>query len=186
MSLIVRFTYGQSLDTDINNYKLKPFGIGINVELPRSYSFYLPSSSITLTFNILDKLRIEPEVGIRTYTRDEGSSYKSKNKGIIYILGTYGIINKNKVGFIYGLKLGYSSEFSEYKSSTMVNYETYEAKGILFGPVIGIEYFFSEHFTIAGEIFPNYYSKKVKDYQDDDIKQKEWITNTGLKFRFYL
>ena len=95
-SLIVRFTYGQNHDTDIKNYKLKPFGTGINVEFPSPYSYYLPSSSITLTFNILDKLRIEPEIGIRTSTRDEGSSYKSKNKRILYVLGTYCIIKKTK------------------------------------------------------------------------------------------
>ena len=120
--LIPKLSDGQ----EIENANPK-FGLGVSLFNITEYEWDLDaSSSIYTTFDINDKFRLEPTLGLEI---------SSSNIEYSIELGTFGKKTISKFNFLYGLRLGFNS-----------------AETVIIAPAVGGEYYFIKNFSIGSEI----------------------------------
>jgi len=185
ISLITSFQAGaQTVDTRA--------GLGISLGKEILISDYL---SITMLDNpsfyvpiiVGGKFRIEPEFSFMSYSgSNEEYEIESKYKTLILGLGLFPQTRVGNVDIYYGIRLGimnidYHSKYQDWDYVWDPVYQDYrevyytetedESKMDFFiGPAVGGEYFFSEHFSLGGEIQGNFV---FLGQYDDDSETKE-------------
>lgn len=184
--LLVSFTAFSQSTSQEKSWQLKTFGVGINTCVDKlSWEYPYSSTSGFFTFNIEDRIRFEPEIGFFRNKEERDNPEISKTDQINLILSTYGIIHENKVSILYGVKLGYLYYRSENKYAGISELSKSKSDGLLFGPVLGLEYFLSDNFSIGGEFFIRYMNRKGYWSNGDDFKEKAITSGAGIKLHYY-
>ena len=181
---------GQDETSSPKNFSL---GIGIDIESIYSNSIYRyyyldPTANLTLTVDLFNSLRLEPEIG---YNKEDHyniyDNLEDRQIGISYGLGGYWLFHVNNVIPYVGLK--YSRINNEYirELPSTSTYENY-VKQSNFGPILGVEYRFTEHFSLGAD-FGYYWFKRsdrnVRDNSDETSTEKGNATTSRIKFRFF-
>lgn len=169
---------------------IKPVGIGLHLEQFKASDINdlqeAPANKIVLSISPGKSFRIEPEFGVRS-GKYETTSFKSRSSSFCLGVGTFGMIQKNKLNLYGGLRFEYGIAKSTEES--MGSSVTDKTDRQTFGPVIGAEYYLGEHFTFGGEAGLKFVSfKTTKDpmptgYENE--KTSYTATDTGLFIRFY-
>jgi hypothetical protein len=184
---------GQETQDD-NTTQLSKFGIGLDLEKDVNNNFYFYyyfplTSQLVLTWNINDKFRLEPELSFSLTNYYDGDyDYHNKEKVLNLGLGGYGLFPKNAVCIFYGIRFNYQFYRRDRDSSPDI-----DSRNMAFsiGPVIGMDYFISRHFSIGSDFKVLYVTELMRnnyDPDDSDIEEssyKNMSTIAGLRFRFY-
>jgi hypothetical protein len=169
--------------------KAPSFGIGVSmgreilmvydqgiVTLSDYPSFYMP-------IPISSGFRIEPEIGLwlHSYSREDGGDRKSSYSIISLGCGIFPITNKGKIYIYYGARFRMVRFLNSIED---VYTDRDDSKtDIHFGPAVGGEYFFTDHFTLGGEVQLDYIS--IGQFDDDDVSEKLINTKTLIFVRWY-
>jgi len=156
-----------------------------------NYSYFIQpySSQLIFTFNISDNFRMELDLGFqRVNYHDDDNDHTRKENQLSAGVGGYGLVLKSPICFYYGMKLGYVHylENAEYTTTSKTT-----GKGVKIGPVMGLDYFISSHFSIGTEFRLMYAAElrtsnqNVENNTTRDVRYKNLNTIAGLKFRFY-
>lgn len=161
----------------------------------------LDNPSVYMPIVINGKFRIEPEFSLMTYS-GSNEEYDVESHYKILVLGM-GLFPQTRVGSVdiyYGIRLGIISTayhekyqdwdyvwdpvYQDYREITST-VENDESKMDFFvGPAIGGEYFFSEHFSLGGEIQANFVF--LGQYDDDSETSESMFKMKPLVFvRWY-
>jgi len=157
------------------------------MEAPKLSDFYqeyeYPANRIILTINLFETLKIEPEFGL--YFSE--SKDNKRETGTITGIGTFYQFNRNRTYLYTGIILELSNHKTVYYNMWPEEDDIRVARSYILGPAFGAEYFFSEHFSLGGEIGLKYIAYRSKNDPDDDdpYKEKRIITDTGIKLRIY-
>jgi len=178
--------FGQNNSAD--RMQIKQFGIGMGIDFPSDGWSSMPRTTLMITYNINNLIRLEPEIGIsirNSKLDDDVSNSESVYSDYTVALSSYGIIRRSKTAFLIGVKFGYNSSKSEdfeYFSSKYLR----TTKDLIIGPILGLEYFFNEHFSINGDLFFKYQSGnyKVTPFQYSG-ENKSFSTVGGLNLHFF-
>lgn len=192
-NLIYSNSFCQTTESQEEENKLRTFGIGINInpDIFEDY-FYDTPSQFLFTLNIKDKVRIEPEFGLSSLSRSHDDDYdsKSKNSTLLIGIGLYRLKSINQIHITYGIKFNRLSNNTENEGSSPTS--RYERTSYGIGPSLGLEYFFSKHFSFGTGFSVIYMNRKTTiDYDINDntieetVKYKLWSTIAGLQFRLY-
>ncbi len=156
-----------------NSIEIKSFGVGLHMQQftlsDISSEVMVPANKLLLLYST-NLFRVEPEFAFFNYKYKE-----SKSRGLFFGLGLFGMYQIEQTNIYYGVRTGFSfiSMDDVYYDDDMTRFEI--------GPAVGAEYFFSNYFSIGGEISIRYSSI------DSGMSENETMmaTNTGLLLRFY-
>lgn len=175
--------YGQNAE---NPVELKKFGMGLHVEqfkLSDVNSDFrtAPTNKIVFTITPSNNFRIEPEIGFGIINDD------LKDRSISIGMGGFGMFQKGKTNFYYGLKLEYAYITSEFTDWNIGDNLTEKINRFSIGPAMGAEFFLGDHFSIGGEFGISYMNLKIEDnlYGDRVKKASHITTDSGVLIRFY-
>jgi hypothetical protein len=163
-------------------------GLGIDIESFYNYEYLGPIASLNLTFDLFESLRLEPEIGFQKSDRyNENDKLESNSKRITAGLGGYWLFHLNNVTPFVGLR--YSRSNYEYMRDNFDGtFNEHYTKETIFGPVLGIEYRFTKHFSIGAD-FGYHYIKSNHQYvyrnSDDNSLVKGNGTTSSIRFRFF-
>jgi len=180
------------------------FGLGITIvdikDLANTlYSYHSFGPNFSLPILINDKIKIEPSFGyynrnieLKPKLETEYNETRKLSDSNIHIgLGFFYIYKISHLSIYCGSHFIYiiSKEKETYKKYD----NTENGYGYSIAPSIGSEYFFSDHFSIGGELQFKYILLKREqtsgNYSDDDlyfITYDSFVTRTLLVLRFYL
>ena len=189
-SLILLITICGKLSGQDETPSPKKFSMGLGIDIETLYrNFYFePTANVTLTVDLFNSLRLEPEIGYNkedhynTYDNLEYSSI-GVNTGV----GGFWLFHVKNVTPYVGLR--YSRKKYEYireLPSTSI-YEHYTTQSN-FGPILGVEYRFTEHFSLGADIGYSWFKRSdrlVLDNSDETSTDKGTTTASRIKFRFY-
>ncbi|TLX76185.1 porin family protein [Labilibacter sediminis] len=183
----VNTAYGQDVEEKI---ELKKFGLGLHIEQFKLHELAMdiaiaPANKIVFTITPNNNFRLEPEIGF-TQQKDKETDLKAKSTQVG--IGAYGMLQKGKANFYGGLKLEHASISSEYIHWDTDFKETEKLKRLAVGPVVGVEYFFGEHFSFGGEVGLKFMDIESTDsqYNEDVNSNVSYVTTeSGLLVRFY-
>lgn len=173
---------GQTNDGD---FEMRKFGLGLHMQqfkISEIDYMLMPVNKVLFTFNNNEgTFRTEPEIGIFYTKRKISNDNHISARGIQFGFGMFGMHQIEQTNIYYGGRLNYG----RIKESSDLEWFDSEALSMLsFGPALGVEYYFSNHFSIGGEISIIY--KTFKEDDDVDFFDEQIInTNTGLILRFY-
>lgn len=171
----ILFSAQSSFAQEENNDDSQPaFGMGVslfnlsNIEYNQNYS---PTNSIYFIFNIGNKLRLEPSIGL---------AFEGDNKQYISGMGLFGKKTVSKFNILYGVR--FNMRFNQYKLTTAYNYygpsqsKTITDKSYEISPTIGGEYSFIKNFSLGAEV-------KYSSFKSGS----DWVsyTNSSVLIRFY-
>jgi hypothetical protein len=162
--------------------ELKKFGMGLHIEQFRLVDISTdittaPANKLVFTINASQKFRIEPEIGFMYYSTsgsDQGDLSLSIGSGI------YGMFQKWKTNFYWGLKLEYAYMESENSDYYGGSYKSIMSR-LSAGPALGAEYFLGKHFSVGGELGLIYMNLNRRGGSE----RNRLSTETGLLLRFY-
>ncbi len=162
-------------------------GAGIDIESLYLYDYFTPGANLILDFDLLNSIRIEPEIGFQTQKNyDPSGQLESERRKISYGSGLYGLIHFGNASTYFGLKY-VSSKMTVDRESSGDPY-SYSYKENCIGPVVGLEYKFAKRFSIGGE-FDILHIKSLREEIDppseEERMSKGWKTGNSIKFRFY-
>jgi hypothetical protein len=163
---------------------LKTFGIGMGFITPIFIDYDEPFANIILTMNLKEKFRFEPEFGFAVKNYEEKGVYSTKRKMFLFAINGLAIIKSNRTGLLLGAKLGYSKDYSQYHQQNFDPGESDE-NSFFIGPVIGLEYFISQYFSITGEFDALYLRARGYVDEDNEITGNTYKSRALLKFHFY-
>ena len=172
---------------DENQPKKLAIGAGIDIENLYYYDYFLPGANLILDFDILNSLRIEPEIGFQTQKQyDSNDQIEVERRRISYGSGFYGLLHFGNATTYFGLKYVYSRMTSEQDFSNGPYSYSYKESSV--GPVVGLEYKFAKRISIGGE-FDVLRIKSIREEIDPPSEEesisKGWKTGNSIKFRFY-
>ncbi len=175
-------TCGQPND---QNLEMKTFGVGLHMQqfkISEMDILMMPANKILFTFNRFNgSLRIEPEIGFAHLKHKYSDDYSLSMTGILLGVGVFDMNQRERTNIYWGVRFNYG-RFKESSNAEWFESETYSS--LSFGPALGVEYYFSNHFSIGGEI--SILFSTLKEDEDDDFLDNQIInTNTGLVLRFY-
>ena len=163
------------------------FGAGLYLETPKLSDFYqeyeYPANRIIMSLNLYERFKIEPEFGL--YLSESKDNWRET--GTITGISTFYLFNKNRTTLYTGIVFELSNLSTVYFNIQPEEDDVRVVRSYILGPAFGMEYFFSEHFSLGGEIglkYIAYRSINVTD-NDDPRKEKRIITDTGIKLRYY-
>ena len=186
--LLIVLSGKPSAQDETSSPKIFSMGLGIDIEsISRNY-YYDPIANLSLTVDLFNSFRLEPEIGYNKedqYNIYDNLEYTSI--GIKTGVGGYWLFHVNNVIPYVGLK--YSRINNEYirelpSTSTWENY----VKQSNFGPILGVEYRFTEHFSLGADIGYYWYKRSnrhVDDDSDETSTEKGNATASRIKFRFF-
>lgn len=101
-------------------------------------------------------------------------------------LGVFRLYPLDKTLLLGGIRVGYGQERSKYSIQTTSEVKS-NRYSYSFGPFIGAEYFFGNHFSIGAEVGLWYIDrrKKAVSLDDYDYHQAYLIIDSGVLLRFY-
>ncbi|MBL7111343.1 MAG: hypothetical protein ISS19_05315 [Bacteroidales bacterium] len=182
--------FGQETETS-KTPEIGKFGIGLNFErnVSDNYYFFPVSTQFIFSYNIQSKIRIEPEISFEiTNFYDDYDKVENKKKQLNVGIGGYGMVPRNSIIFIYGVRFNHLRYTN--KSDNHTSGET-ATKAFSFGPVIGIDYLISSHLCIGADFKLLYltelrqYDFNIADNVVEESTYKNFKSLAGLKFRFY-
>jgi hypothetical protein len=186
--------------SDSDNVKPPVFGFGFKVaqfSISDLFENVMPGNKFLMTITPHKNFRIEGSFAFMSQKHESQTGTELPAKSMFYGVSAFGMWQKGHTNFYGGLRLGFLrhrqlNEYWDYDPNTYENYSyTLEAEGKsnTVGGVVGVEYFFSRHFTIGGEISLNSISSEYKDpgmrNSSNDSKSKALMTETGLVMRLY-
>jgi hypothetical protein len=190
LGIILCLNFSLLLSQSRSSSIIKPVGIGLHLEQFKVIDFSdfldFPANKIAVMISPSNSFRFESEFGVRS-GKYETTSIKSKGSSVSVGLGTFGMIQKNKLNLYGGLRF----EYGEMKSTEeiMNNSVTDKTSRLMLGPVVGAEYYLGENFTFGGEVGLKFVSlKSTKDPKPTGYEDEEGTyaaTDTGLFIRFY-
>lgn len=143
-------------------------------------SFYMP-------ILISQRFKIEPEAGLwrYSYSFEDGGKEKRSISVISLGFGIFPMTNKGKVYIYYGARFRLVRFLESYEQTWNGHTDSDDSKtDIYFGPAIGGEYFFTDHFTLGGEVQLNFTS--IGQFDDEKDASESLITSKTLIFvRWY-
>lgn len=172
-------------DDEESKKQIRPVAISVKVtqldlmELNLLSAF--PGNVIGFSINT-NYFRLEPLIGFASQKSEvDGESMEARASRIG--LGAYGITRKNRLNYLYGLKVESINGTNEYRYAG--EYEKYDTKIYSWGPDFGAEYMLSDRFSIAG--MAGIFHLKVTDgstYSEDE-ESTGWRSETSIAVRFY-
>ncbi len=111
---------------------------------------------------------------LSNYNYDFKGHYISVGMGIFYVKE----IEKTKLHF--GVRGGYLSTYTESKMTSLSYNSYYEDKGtgFLITPIIGGEYFFSDYFSLGGEVHFEWSHLNIDQIDKYDYNNEEYYTSS--------
>ncbi len=168
-----------------NELEMKKFGLGLHMQqfkISEIDDLMMPVNKVLFTFNTSeDRFRIEPEIGFVYFTQKYWDDFNISVTGIQLGVGMFGMYQIEKTNIYYGGRFNYG-RIKESSDAEWFESETYSVFSV--GPALGVEYYFSNHFSIGGEISIKYKTFSEDDYVDF-FDEQVISTNTGLMLRFY-
>lgn len=128
------------------------FGIGIAItESYESVSWYeVNPVSIFVPIDLLERFRIEPEIGIIRISEDETERYKRNSKGLSIGIGIFPMINRENVNIYYGMRMGLIRTYwSTYYGGELM--DDRPQNGYFIAPAVGGQLFLTNSFALGGE-----------------------------------
>ena len=169
---ICKFISAQNDFTELNNPN-KPVRIGLGIDLLDFYE-YGKIGSFLLPVD-LNKFRIEPEIYFnREKSKDRLTSEYSEG------LSCYSVLDLKSINLLTGGTIIHKNLKQEFDQ------EEYNTKSIIFGPIIGVEYFFIDNFSIGINLGLVYELLKIDDWDGEIRNYKNIATESGFRIRFYL
>lgn len=182
VSFILLFAVSFFLASNLIHAQEKENRIGIGVSIGRQIieemeyrafeytRFYVP-------IIVSSHFRLEPEIGYYRYS-GSGEDWKESRKRLSIGCGIFFITRKGKVDIYYGARLGLISTSYFYETTTYLRDES--RTDFYIGPAIGGEYFFSNHFSLGGEIQINHisigqWSDEIGDASESIIRIKPLV-----------
>lgn len=178
------------LAQDVSSDSDYTYGLGINMDSSGSgLRIYIPvksNRSIT-TEPIIQRI---VETG-STDSYDDSREFLMIGVGIFYSLAKH-----QQTAIYFGGRIGffsYSSKLDYENNSYDWDYKT-KYTGIILSPIVGAEYFFSDFFSISGEICPEYqesysgtstYTKPGSADIEEDYSVSQTKTQTAIILRWY-
>jgi hypothetical protein len=145
-------------------------------------------------------LKIEPNFGFISYKNEIKNNSQTSNqtrtniqRNVQFAVGIFPYTTKGKFILYYGAHIGYIITSSENQWITKFNDGTVDrnddvikGNGYFFAPAIGGEYFFSDNFSIGGEVQLKYSSVKQKERADEDTEypDEEYSNRTSFRSLF--
>jgi hypothetical protein len=159
------------------------FGLGVSVRSGDA-TIYMP-------IDISEAFRIEPMLQYE-YRKSEYTLFDdtiaSTNTGTLWAVGVglFGVTQlAESASVYYGGRVSYMSSESESSylgtlpGGAVLAPESRESDGIVLAPTLGLEYHFSEHFSIGGEAALTY-----TNAENDDESSERISTTTNIIFRY--
>ena len=188
--------YSQESSADKQTIKV---GIGISSAFSSISLYQYPSLnsdqpqlntavSIPMIFSSVYKL--EPYVSYTSVKTDRKNDnqypssydydYNYKGHNISVGMGIFYVKKIDKTNLHFGVRGGYLSTYAESKSySTMYNsYHEDKGNGFLITPIIGGEYFFSDYFSLGGEVHFEWSQLNVDEIDKYDNNNEEYYTSS--------
>jgi hypothetical protein len=177
-----------SAQDETSSPKKFSMGLGIDIETLYRNFYFEPTANVTLTVDLFDFLRLEPEIGYNKedhYNNYDNLEYTSI--GVNTGVGGFWLFRVKNVTPYVGLR--YSRKKYEYirEYPSTSTYEHY-IKDSNFGPILGVEYRFTEHFSLGADIGYYWYKRSdrnVDNNSDQTSIEKGNTTASRIKFRFY-
>ena len=170
---------------DSNNNQLRLFGIGVGFQTSDLDLYnWISGSNLIFTINIDDDFRLEPEFGYSKHKSDHDGVI-TEWKNFVFALNSSLVILKEDVCITPGIKLGFAINrgYNEYPTGEESNWK---GNSFIIGPIIGLEYLISEHFSIGGELGLIFSSMEADETWDNSpYTKKQSLTTAEVKFRFY-
>ncbi|MCK5137033.1 MAG: outer membrane beta-barrel protein [Bacteroidales bacterium] len=180
---------GYSQSTDEKDSQLR-VGIGIDLEFS-GFEYYpiIPPPNVMVSVELFNSLRIEPGIGFNSNNSDsENGSRISNSKSINYSIGTYWLINSNKITPYLGLFIDYKRTISDYTNIDYPDTRENESGQSRIGPTVGLEYKIVDKFRLGCEYNLLRLKGKSEYKNGPDIQEtaiEGWGTAVRLKFRYY-
>lgn len=170
-------------------------GSALAAEVGLGVSIKSSDSTIYVPINVSESFRIEPMLQYVNETSEDrllpdtpytiAASYDTTQW--IVGAGLFGVTKlADSASVYYGGRIGYQSVKNEiaYTGSLPPGYtrpasSSDEYDGYLLAPTVGLEYHFSEHFSIGGEAALTYTS-----FDGDDSENENVSTSTNIIFRY--
>lgn len=170
---------------------IKPFGIGLHIEQFKFNDItdfgLAPANKIVFVISPSKVFRIEPEIGFRS---GKNKTNDLKNSGVYAGLGLLGMLQKNKLNILYGIRIEYASiKYESINNGFTGSKVTNESNRLSVGPGIGGEYFLGDNFAFGGEVGLRY--AKLKSTEDPkpagytDVESSYISSDAGLFIRIY-
>ena len=191
MTLLNSFSYSQDSSKSSINW-----GIGISSPIfyTSSYQYILPpaqNTSISIPIFISIKFKLEPFLSFSDYQNESKiepsiiipDQYESRYKYFTFGIGIFYSWPIKKTYIHFGGKLGYikSRDEEKFEGSGFLTHTENKGKGYLFSPIIGGEYFFTNHFSLGGEA--NFeWSAVDSDGEDRDNSNVRKSSSTAKRF----
>jgi len=174
------------INSQAQDLELSSIGIGMQIMDLRSLIssvYYSSTAEYTQSFQLTinsGKFRFEPELGFATSKeKDEtnGTEYKNStvNAGVGFFLLT--IKSMNVISF--GIRGGYLADKQTVDYGVPTTSES-KGSGYYFGPVIGGEHYFSNHFSIGSELQLRFSGIKIKT---DNFGSTSEVKDSASGFR---
>lgn len=179
--LLAANTFAQS---EKENIVLKPFSLGIRAEAfnlsDLNFSNSVVNKSIIATYNLNQKIRFDGEFG---FGFQNYSDSESKSMGLKMGIGAFGMTQKGKLNFYYGLRVAYGHNSRNEEDFMTQEWETKTQKIYTLSPTVGAEYFLTNQFSIGAEFSLNV---NFSDNQMWDEGKSTLInTNSSVVLRYY-
>ncbi len=145
------------------------------------------SSAITVPIEVSPTFRVEPEIGFSSATDEQKSdNFTSEESSTSWKIGV-GLFGKKKndvFTLYYGGRIGYINQSLTDVSGT--DRSEVSSSGFYLAPALGGEHYFSDHFSIGGEVQIVYTSVSTTP-DEGDWEQDISIINTRalVFFRFF-
>ena len=186
-----------------NNDKSGTWGLGVSIvdiyDFLSGAGYYAtplnPNIIIPIFFS--SGLKIEPSFGFISYKNEIKSESQFSNqtrtntqRNIQFAVGVFPLTKKDKFILYYGAHIGYIITSSESQMVTKFNDgsvdrddDVVKGNGYFFAPAIGGEYFFSDNFSIGGEIQLKYSTVRQKERADEDTEYPDEEFSDRTSFR---
>ncbi len=163
-----------------NKDSIKPVKIGIGIDLLSVFTSglmgpYITTGTFVIPVDIMDKFRIEPEV---YFNREKSGDDFNKTFKIGF--SSYGFIKLNNIKLLVGASVKYCNQYYEFGTS----YKN-DIKKLIFGPMVGAEYFLVDNFSLGINLGLVYELGKNKIDNNNIDKIRNFRTHSGFLIRFY-
>ena len=204
--LLLLIAFGAVTVANGQEYGEMKFGLGASLgKQPFPYYIYYTGAMMTINefpaihvpIHLNPTIFVEPFFGYWSYkyTEEWDSVEEFEKFSMMQIgIGAFYTIWYGPVDIYIGARFGYDMwkySYKDYDSYWDEYYEGDASKNDLwFGPAIGGEYFFTQNFSLGGEVQFKYYSYGEWDYGDEEdsdytYSEKQYYTNTLFFIRWY-
>ncbi len=177
-------TFDSSAQNEQENIELKSFSLGVRAEAfnlsDLSLNDGVANKSILATYNLNQRLRLDAELGFG-FQNSKDTEYKSM--GLKAGIGVFGMTQKNKLNFYYGLRVAYTHNYRNTEDYMTGEWEKKTQKIFTLSPTIGAEYFLTNQFSLGSEfsVNANFINNEIWEAGKSNLIN----TSTSVILRYY-